>query len=223
MAYQEYLHLQMRLEGIEIANGDRITRINPDVQDFPLVIYAQTSDEQSFLYFDASLPGELHNQISPADLDDFKPESVIAIFNQMGIPAKSGKYRTYVFPDNFAHAHMQQVKCFDPEDPKVIDFGFGGFEEEVYAVEQNGTIVSACVSSRQNSESAEAWVLTHPEHRRKGYAKQVVSAWASNLKKKGLVPFYSHAFENINSAKLAQRLKLLHVFDETVIDKADPK
>jgi predicted GNAT family acetyltransferase len=114
---------------------------------------------------------------------------------------------------------MEAVKCFSQEDSKVIAFGFNGLADKVFAIEKDGMLVSACVSSRQNSKSAEAWVFTHPGYRRKGFAQQVVTAWAGSLLKEGLVPFYSYEVENTNSALLAKRLKLIQVFEETVIEK----
>lgn len=216
----DYLHLQMRLEGIETGNGNLITRTSPDVNEFPFVILACTSDKQKFVYFDDSLPVELYNKLSVGDLQPFKIESAVEVFNLFGISTKSGRFKTYIFLDNFAITDIGNVKCYSKNNPKVVTFGFGGFADEVFAIEQEGMILSACMSSRQNSRSAEAWVFTHPDHRRKGLAQQVVTAWAVNLKREGIIPFYSHEVGNTNSAKLAGKLNLIYVFDETVIEKA---
>lgn len=111
------------------------------------------------------------------------------------------------------------MECLTKDDPKIVDFGFHGLADEVYAIESSGRILSACVSSRQNSTCAEAWVFTYPDHRRRGLAQQVVMAWAGSIKAEGLIPFYSHNTENTNSAFLAKRLNLVGVFEETVIEK----
>jgi GNAT superfamily N-acetyltransferase len=149
-----------------------------------------------------------------------KIEYAVEVFNSFGIGTKSGHFRTYMFPDNFANADFGNVRCFSQDDPRIVAFGFSGFAEKVYAIEQEGIILSTCISSRQNSESAEAWVFTHPDHRQKGLAQQVVTAWSGNLQREGIIPFYSHELENSNSANLARKLKLVHIFDETVIEKA---
>jgi GNAT superfamily N-acetyltransferase len=162
----------------------------------------------------------LYNKLTVNGLGSFKIEYAAQVFNSFGICTKSGHFRTYMFPDNFANADVGHVKCFSQDDPKIVAFGFGGFAEKVYAIEQEGIIFSACISSRQNSKSAEAWVFTHPDHRRKGLAQQVVTAWAGNLQREGIIPFYSHDVENSNSAILARKLKLVHLFDENVIEKA---
>ena len=114
---------------------------------------------------------------------------------------------------------MEIVKCFAQDDPKIVTFGFNGLADKVFAIEQKGMILSACVSSRQNSTSAEAWVFTHSDYRRKGLAQQVATTWARNMQKEGLTPFYSHNIENTNSALLAKRLNLIKVFEQTIIEK----
>jgi predicted GNAT family acetyltransferase len=86
-------------------------------------------------------------------------------------------------------------------------------------VEAGGVILSACVSIRQNTECAEAWLFTAAEHRRKGLAQLVVTAWARDMMKAKLGPFYSHKLENIASVRLANKLGLVPVFEEIVIEK----
>ena len=113
---------------------------------------------------------------------------------------------------------MEMVKCLDRTDPKVIAFEFHGFTDKVYAIENEEMILSACVSSRQNHKAAEAWVMTNPDHRKKGLARQVVVAWAEGIRQDRLIPFYSHNSKNINSAMLAKSLGLTPVFEETVIE-----
>jgi hypothetical protein len=152
-------------------------------------------------------------------LQAFKTESTIEVFEKSGIHAKANQFKTYIFPDGFEPENIETVKCFSQDDPKIIAFGFSGLAAKVFAIENEGTILSACVSSRQNSTSAEAWVFTHSDHRRKGLAQQVVTAWATSMQKEGLRPFYSHNTENTNSALLAKRLNLIEVFEETVIEK----
>jgi hypothetical protein len=214
----DYLHLQMELEGIKAGDGNLITRASPDVDEFPLVLFARTSDEQKCIYFDSSLPMALQSKLS--SLQSFKIESAVEMFDSFGIGTKVGYSKTYTFPDDFTVADLGNVKCFGQDDLKVVKFGLGGLASKVYAIEREGMILSACVSSRQNSESAEAWVFTHPDYRRKGFAQQVVTAWASSLQGKGIVPFYSHEVGNINSANLASKMGLIHLFAESVIEKA---
>jgi len=215
----EYLLRQMELEGIQRVANDLIAGLSPNTDDFPLVLLARTSDGQSLICFDDLLPVEVRDQLPKNDLQSFKTETAIEVFEKSGILAKVNHYKTYIFPDSFESANVDNVKCFSQDDPKIATFGFNGLADKIFAIEREGMILSACASSRQNSISAEAWVFTHPGHRRKGFAQQVVTAWASNLQKEGVIPFYSHNVENTNSALLAKRLNLIDVFDETVIEK----
>ena len=215
----EYLHLQMELEGIKTSSGNLIARVSPEIVEFPLVLFAITADEQKYLYFDGSLPTALQNKLSMENLQPFNLERAVEILRLSDIHAKLGCSRTYLFPDRLASVDARNVKCFSQDDPEIVAFGFSGLANKVYAIEREGTIVSACVSSRQNSKSAEAWVFTHPDHRRKGHARQVVTAWADSLKQECIIPFYSHNAENTRSANLASKMGLIHIYDEFVIEK----
>ena len=218
MKPSEYLHIQMELEGIRISTGNLIARASPDVDEFPLMLLASTSDEQKYLYFDSSLSIEVRNRFTRSELQFFNMEHAIEVFHSFGVSSKLGHFRTYRFPDNIG-TDVSNVKSFSQDDPEIVAFGFSGLADKVYAIEREGTILSACVSSRQNSQAAEAWVFTHPDHRRKGFAQQVVMAWARSLQCEGVVPFYSHDLANINSANLASKIGLIHLFDESVIEK----
>jgi hypothetical protein len=214
----EYLLLQLELEGIKRVSSDLISRTQ-NVDDFPFVLVARTFDGENLVCFDELISGEIRQKLSKDDLQAFKTESAVEAFKESGIHTKASLFKTYIFPDGFRLANMEAVKCFSQDDPKIRNFGFHGLADKVFAIESDGVIVSACVSSRQNSSCAEAWVFTHPENRRKGFAQQTVTAWAANMLRENLIPFYSHNAENANSALLAKRLNLIEVFEELVIEK----
>jgi predicted GNAT family acetyltransferase len=85
----------------------------------------------------------------------------------------------------------------------------------VYGIVVAGRIVASCGSVRENGKSAEAWVITEPEFRRRGYARQVTAAWAHDLRRQGKVAFYSHTQDNIASRAVARSLGLIQ-FAEAV-------
>jgi predicted GNAT family acetyltransferase len=99
----------------------------------------------------------------------------------------------------------------------VKDFGFDGLADEVYAVERNGALAAACVSTHENEDCGEAWVYTRPEYRKQGLAQKAVRGWASGLMNTVKVPFYSHKIENVASANLARKLGLLPAHEEITI------
>jgi hypothetical protein len=215
----DYLLCQMELEGIQRVSDGLITRSSPGVDDFPLVIIARTSDGESLIGFDATIPAAIRVKLPKDYSQNSGMETAINIFEESGFHVKASHFKTYVFPEGVESGNLEAVKCFTKDDPKIVDFGFHGLADKVFAIECDGMILSACVSSRQNSTAAEAWVFTHPDHRRKGLAQKVVAAWARSIKAESLIPFYSHNLENTDSAFLAKRLKLVGIFEETVIEK----
>jgi hypothetical protein len=135
-----------------------------------LVLLAQTSNGQTVAYFSDTLPIDLRRELvaGTSKLEFPAVEVLLESIRSYGIQPKVGHYKTYVFPDQYARLESKIVKCFPKDAPKLEDLGFSGFPTTVYAIEQDGKLLSACVSVRQNSECGEAWVFTAPEHRRKG-------------------------------------------------------
>jgi len=74
------------------------------------------------------------------------------------------------------------------------------------AVAHGGAAVSLCASVRASPAVHCAGVETHPEHRRRGHALVAVSAWAHAVQALGATPFYSTAWENEASRRVAARL-----------------
>ena len=215
-----YLLCQLELEGIRIAADGLIGRVSPRVADFPLMIVARTCDGQRLVCVDDQLPAYVRTVLLESKPQLTRIEMALRILEASGILATENEYKTYVFPEHLAYETTEPVRCLHPEDPKVIAFGMGRLRGPVFAIENGEAILSACVSSRQNHRCAEAWVMTHPEHRRKGYGRKVVAAWAVALQAQGILPFYSHDTQNVESALLAESLELREVFTETVIGRA---
>ncbi|HSM71996.1 MAG TPA: GNAT family N-acetyltransferase [Anaerolineales bacterium] len=214
----EYLLIQLELEGIKRVSGGLIACLQQNADDCPLVISARTSDGESLVSFNESVSEEIRSALPKDDLKEFNTASSIEIFKQYGIQAEASHFKTYAFPNSFEFAKTETVKCLGRKDTKVIAFDFNGFTDKVYAIENEEMILSACVSSRQNHKATEAWVMTNPDHRKKGLARQVVVVWAEGMQQDGLIPFYSHNSKNTNSAMLAKSLKLIPIFEETVIE-----
>jgi predicted GNAT family acetyltransferase len=88
-------------------------------------------------------------------------------------------------------------------DPELIDRPW-----PVFAIVEDGRIVSSCLSARENDSAGEAWVRTLPAHRRRGYAREVTAAWGADLARQGKIAFYSHRVDNPASAAVARSLGL---------------
>ena len=213
-----YLHLQMRLEGKVPVNTCLLRQVEtvPD-EDLPLMLVARLANEELVTYYDEALSPDLQKELSAAlAITEFpKIGPLFAVLKSRQIQFEAGHYKTYVFASQPASA--TDLLCLSKHDSRVKAFGFDGFANEVYAIEQNGILVSACVSTRENKVCGEAWVYTLPEYRKHGFAQKVVSAWAKSLLEAGKVPFYSHDIKNTASANLARKLGLLPVFEQITI------
>jgi hypothetical protein len=73
------------------------------------------------------------------------------------------------------------------------------------AVEQ-GSAVSICFCSRLSSWAAEAGVETVPAHRNQGYGSAVISGWASEIQRRGLIALYSTSWENNASQRISAKI-----------------
>ncbi len=79
-------------------------------------------------------------------------------------------------------------------------------DEDCWVIVQDGQVVCRAGSIRQNSYCAEVFVETIPGYRRRGYARQVVAAWAQAILESGMESFYSYRMSNEISAALARSL-----------------
>jgi GNAT superfamily N-acetyltransferase len=93
------------------------------------------------------------------------------------------------------------------EFPDVVQNGDG------FAVVVDGIHASWAWSARSNRRAAELAVETVPAFRQRGYARQVVLAWARHQLNQGKVAFYSHASENVASQALAASVGVVHFMD----------
>ncbi len=216
----EYLRLQLRLEGKEIFNGDRLRQVEiVPGEDMPLMIIAQFADDKIVAYYDEALQSDLYRELAKriCDINFPRIDSLLDVLKVRNISFEIGHYKTYLFSTHLAELITHDVCCISRQDPLIQAFGFGDFAERVYVVERDGKIASACVSVRENCRCAEAWVYTDPNYRKQGFAQQAVGIWAGQMIKAAKIPFYSHAVENTASANLARRLELQPIFEEICI------
>lgn len=72
-----------------------------------------------------------------------------------------------------------------------------------------GEVVAVCHAARRSAAAAEAGVETLPAFRGRGYGAATVAAWAIAVRRAGLTPLYSTAWQNTASRRLAARLGLV--------------
>jgi predicted GNAT family acetyltransferase len=75
-----------------------------------------------------------------------------------------------------------------------------------YVVERDGREVAEAWSCETGARAAEVEVNTLEEYRRRGYARQVVAAWAYDTRREGKTAYYSHLTTNMASRALVANL-----------------
>lgn len=213
-----YLRLQMRLEGKALVNEQFMRQVEVvSDEEMPLILLAQLANKELITYYAEAISPDLKNELA-ANLFEIrfpKVDPLLNVLQSYQLDYEVGHYKTYIFP--WQTPKDINVICLSKHDPKIKTFGFDGFAENIYAIERNRSIVSACVSTRENKKCGEAWVYTDIQYRNQGFAQKVVNAWAASLMENGKVPFYSHKIENMASASLAKQLGLQPVFEEIAI------
>ena len=217
----DYLHLQMRLEGKQVFNEYLIRQVEVvPGENVPLMLIAQLASGERIVYYDESLSSEFLKELAATIIGIEFPAiyPLFAVLKKQRLQFDVGHYKTYMFPS--IPVNDRYVYCLSKDDKKVKAFGFNDFAEQVYVIEREGNVISACVSTRENDKCGEAWVYTAPEYRNQGLAQKVVNTWAESLMRAGKVPFYSHKIDNVASANLAGKLGLQPVFEEISITRA---
>ena len=214
----DYLHLQMRLEGMEVIDECLLRQVQVvPGEDVPMLLIAQPVDARVVVYYEEAISSDLQQSLSVhvPEIEFPQIDRLLEASKSHHIDTQVGHYKTYIFPS--PPENQFDVISLSKNDASVKAFGFDRFAESVYAIHKDGAVISACVSARENEQCGEAWVYTSPEHRHQGLAQKVVSTWAKRLIDAGKVPFYSHKIENTASANLAAKLGLQPVFEEIVI------
>lgn len=217
-----YLHFQLQLEGMVVVD-DRLTKDAQAVPDAepPLIMITRLTTQEVVAYYHESMERGLQKKLAACveSLQFPQVDPLLEILNAQDVQAEAAHFVTYVFPPHSANFTDRMVLRYPKQDPRIQAFGFDTFTEHVFGIEQEGRVISACVSTRENELCGEAWVETAPDYRRQGMAAKVVNAWAKSLMLMGKIPFYSHKAENTASAGMAKRLGLVPIFEEINISQ----
>lgn len=119
----------------------------------------------------------------------------------------------YRFPETLPE--IPNAVLVTTRNAAVLEQDFGDWLADVphrqpfVALVVEGRVVSVCCSVRIGPEAHEAGVETHLRWRGRGYASQVVAAWAAAVRRGGAHPVYSTSWENTASQAVATRLGLI--------------
>ncbi len=153
------------------------------------------------VYLHAGLPAELRQFILR-----LKPEG--GLLEPAVLLPRLRAFAPDVQADTFVGSHFTEVPT-SHEYPDVI---FDGASFNIYV---DGRAVSRAWTQDSSSQANELAVETEPGYRRRGFARQVCSAWAAHVLEAGRVAFYSYRAGNTASAGLARNLGVRWYADMT--------
>ncbi len=198
---RQLLEMQLELECVHVEAGNTLVPFpcpHPDAP--PRLLVARHDGDYSF-YYRHDLPGAMRDRLAMLPPEQAFDDANL-VHRILGLDASSGetnRFRVYVFPDTMTSALYPDVVRL----PEPNEIG-----APVFGCLIDAHLVSGCSSSRENDESAEAWVWTEPDYRGRGYAGRATMAWAHDLQQRGKTPFYSHAWDNLASQAVARKLGL---------------
>jgi GNAT superfamily N-acetyltransferase len=181
--------LQLELECKAVVDGDRLVRIPGDEpDDIEGIQVVRYPDGECRFRVRHDIDHELYAKVAALGADTLyeHPETLSASWRRL---------TSYTFP---AMMSAPQGVLEIARESRM------SFEVHV-----DDAVASLCCSSRENDKAAEAWVETEPFHRRRGYARAVVAAWACSVRDAGKVALYTHSEDNVASAAVAASLRLV--------------
>lgn len=155
--------------------------------------------------------GHLERQTLDSRMD---PSRYQAILGRVAPVERTWEGPAFLFPDEIptsgeairlSHDNAQLLRPY--LESWMPDVGMSG---PMYVLVVDGHAVSVCASVRQTSMADEAGVDTTPAFRGRGFAGQVVAAWARAVRDESRIPLYSTSWENDASRAVARKLGLAH-------------
>jgi hypothetical protein len=182
---QELIRLSIEIENLITQKGDLIPRPGKKIALLSVSRY----EVGTISYFHEDIPNPIRDQIvnlgTEKALNDYA--TVQQILSQH-IPCDES------FPG---------VGYYFARTPSLDSFPDVVWHQGCYVIKVEGVPVSWAWTSDSSEVAVELAVETDLAHRRVGYARQVVSAWAFHNMQDGKVAFYSHKVDNLASEKLA--------------------
>ncbi|MBZ0274630.1 MAG: GNAT family N-acetyltransferase [Anaerolineae bacterium] len=203
--YRVWLARHMALECIQVdGNGDLSPILCEDPEGIHR-LYVVRHGADFLVYFRHDVPAALRRDLRQLTSETLfaDHDRVQAIFRQHGQPSEEMPFqgKSYIQPDTPAFAVPPGITYFEDKDR--------------CALLVDGAIASQCLSIRADTQAAEAYVETHPEHRQRGLGRIVVQAWTHRVLASGRVPFYSHKTTNIASQRLVESVGYTWYIDDT--------
>jgi ribosomal protein S18 acetylase RimI-like enzyme len=212
---RDLIQLQLELECKRIIEDNILVRLpcpHPDgIPRFLVLQYGQSYTA----YFSQDVSLSMREQFATLSLEQaFSDHQRVQALLSTDTPCKHfWQGKSYIFPSTLtADLYPDAVQLDDAQHLHLLqsyEHWKSVGNKTVYGIIVDGHIVASCGSVRENDKCAEAWVITEPAFRGRGYARQVTAAWAHHLQQRGKMPFYSHALNNLASQAVARSLGLI--------------
>jgi hypothetical protein len=177
------MRLEAELEYGVALRGDIISVTPENSRDVPLVTIARFAAGDEFLFREGLA------------------EAARARFTECGAP-----HLFAAAPEAIAYRIIDCRWYIIDRIPDRAEFLDVSERDGRFVIERAGQIAAEAWSSQDGLRAAEVEVETHINHRRRGYGRQVVAAWAHAMRHAGKIAFYSHLTTNDASRALAASL-----------------
>jgi GNAT superfamily N-acetyltransferase len=217
MEPSQLIRLQLAIECIGLNKDGFLVRTpGPDPDDIARV-YIFEHKVGFDVYFRHDVPSPIREQIrvltpERAFHDREAVKAVLAVHSPC---PEVGVWQAYTCPDTLTPGQFPGAIRLEEAHRALIEryqVEMDVTRRAIYAVIQDGRIVSTCLSVREHEQAGECYVYTVEPYRGRGFGKQVTAAWAYHLRQQGKIAFYSHALDNPASQAIARGLGLQPCF-----------
>jgi GNAT superfamily N-acetyltransferase len=213
---QDYELMEIQAEVLfKFDNLERMTEVNEPLRIVAPLFFLGRTKEGNVIRFNKSFSSsQKHKVLEVINKSESNVDigNILICLNTVKAISKIWIGPAYVFPENFK-VTSNAVKITS-ENKELLQTGFPNLIKEFewrqpcFAIIQDGIAVSICCSARKSTKAAEASVETLKDYQGKGYGTQCVIEWANEVKKDGLQPLYSTAWDNFSSQAIAKKLGL---------------
>lgn len=196
---RELIVARIEMEDGVIPDG-HVLPISPiDADDQPRVLICQ-SEAGILIFCREDVPQSVRERITALRERAFIDEnSVRSILSEISLRGEVRRIRWYTMEsvaDIIAYPDVQSTS-------------------DGFVITVDTSVVSRAWTTQESERAIEVEVEANPQYRGRGFAKQVVAAWADWARGSGKTAFYSHLLTNDASAGIAKSLGLHHLSDET--------
>jgi len=180
----------------------------------PPAFYLGVTRKKTYVKYEQSLPAPLRKQLE--EIVDATPNEhilrAIQAFSETSSLQKLHIGPVYEIPtiDSLIEGPIEITESNKHLIQQAFPHVYDNFDHSapVFCVIEAGVPVSICCSAYQTDEAAEADVFTNEKYRGRGYAIDVIRAWAKKVQQHNRVTLYTASWDNFNARAIAEKLMM---------------